>query len=46
MGLAITMAIGAMAGQLGLDARAAKLIAIVVSFQATYLARRATIFRA
>ncbi len=46
MGLAITMAIVGAAAHSGQDPRVAKLIAIFVSFQATYLARRAMIFRA
>lgn len=46
LGLAITVAIVGTGARLGLDPRIAKLIAVAISFQATYLARRATIFRA
>lgn len=46
LGLAITSAIVGWGAELGLDPRLAKLIAVAVSFQATYLARRTIIFRA
>jgi putative flippase GtrA len=45
LGLAITTAIVGWGAQLGLDPRIAKLIAVAVSFQATYMARRVIIFR-
>lgn len=45
LGLAITVAIVGFADRAGLDPRLAKLVAIVVSFQTTYVARRLTIFR-
>ncbi len=43
-GLAITIAIVGLADVWGLDARLAKLVAIVVSFQATYLLRSKLVF--
>lgn len=46
LGLAITTLSVGWGHSLGLDARAAKAVAIVVSFVATYGARRMTIFRA
>jgi len=46
IGLAITTAIVGGGDWLGLDPRIAKLIAIVVSFQATYMLRRHVVFRA
>jgi putative flippase GtrA len=45
LGLAITTAIVGWGDRLGLDPRIAKLIAVAVSFQATYMARRVIIFR-
>lgn len=45
IGLAITALIVGCGDLLGLDPRLAKLGAIVISFQATYVARRTTIFR-
>jgi putative flippase GtrA len=45
LGLAITTAIVGLGSRMGLDPRLAKLGAIAVSFQATYLARIATVFR-
>jgi putative flippase GtrA len=45
LGLAITTAIVGWGHQLGLDPRIAKVIAVAVSFQATYMARRVIIFR-
>lgn len=45
IGLAITALIVGCGDLLGLDPRLAKLAAIAVSFQATYVARRTTIFR-
>jgi len=44
IGLGITSAIVCIGSHLGLDPRLAKLGAIVVSFQATYLLRRAVVF--
>lgn len=44
VGLAITAAIVGLGHMLGLDPRLAKLGAIVVSFQATYLLRRSIVF--
>ena len=44
-GLAITTAIVGGGSLFGLDARIAKLVAIVISFQATYLLRRHIVFR-
>lgn len=44
VGLAITSAIVGLGSHLGLDARLAKLCAIAVSFQTTYLLRRAVVF--
>ena len=46
VGLAVTTAIVGTGSALGLDPRIAKLIAIVVSFQTTYLPRRHIVFRA
>lgn len=46
VGLAVTTAIVGTGSALGLDPRIAKLIAIVVSFQTTYLLRRHIVFRA
>ena len=46
VGLAITTAIVGAGTALGLDPRLAKLAAIVVSFQATYMLRRHIVFRA
>ncbi|MDK2761903.1 MAG: GtrA family protein [Sphingopyxis sp.] len=45
VGLAVTTAIVGTATALGLDPRLAKLAAIVVSFQTTYLLRRHIVFR-
>lgn len=45
VGLAITAAIVGGGAALGLDPRIAKLVAIAVSFQATYLLRRHVVFR-
>jgi putative flippase GtrA len=44
LGLGITVAIVAMATHFGLDPRLAKLCAIAVSFQTTYLLRRNIVF--
>ena len=46
VGLAVTTAIVGTCSGLGLDPRLAKLAAIVVSFQTTYLLRRHIVFRA
>ena len=46
VGLAITTGIVGGGSALGLDPRIAKLIAIAVSFQATYMLRRHVVFRA
>lgn len=46
IGLALTTAIVGTGSALGLDPRLAKLAAIVVSFQTTYLLRRHIVFRA
>ena len=46
VGLAVTTAIVGGGSALGLDPRLAKLAAIVVSFQTTYLLRRHIVFRA
>ncbi len=46
IGLAVTTAIVGTATAFGLDPRLAKLAAIVVSFQTTYLLRRHIVFRA
>lgn len=46
VGLAITMGIVGAADVAGFDPRIAKLAAIVVSFQATYMLRRHVVFRA
>ncbi|MFT3968519.1 MAG: GtrA family protein [Sphingobium sp.] len=46
LGLAITMVIVGAGHRAGLDPRLAKLAAMVLSFQATYMARRILIFRA
>lgn len=45
IGLAITTAIVGAGTMFGLDPRLAKVVAIVVSFQATYLLRRHIVFR-
>ncbi len=45
VGLAVTTAIVGGGSVLGLDPRLAKLVAIVVSFQTTYLLRRHIVFR-
>lgn len=45
IGLAITMGIVGAADLAGFDPRLAKLVAIVVSFQATYMLRRHVVFR-
>lgn len=44
VGLALTVAIVALATQLALDPRLAKLAAIAISFNATYLMRRTIVF--
>jgi putative flippase GtrA len=44
VGLALTMAIVGVGHRLGLDPRVAKLVAIGVSFQVTYLLRRRLVF--
>ena len=46
IGLAVTTAIVGTATAFGLDPRLAKLLAILVSFQTTYLLRRHIVFRA
>jgi putative flippase GtrA len=46
VGLAVTTAIVGGGSALGLDPRLAKLVAIAVSFQTTYLLRRHIVFRA
>ena len=46
VGLAVTTAIVGSGSAIGLDPRLAKLAAIVVSFQTTYLLRRHIVFRA
>lgn len=46
VGLAVTTAIVGAGSAMGLDPRLAKLLAIVVSFQTTYLLRRHIVFRA
>ncbi|HKR17481.1 GtrA family protein [Rhizorhapis sp.] len=43
-GLAITTAIVGAGDLMGIDARLAKLVAIVISFQATYLMRKKVVF--
>lgn len=43
-GLAITTAIIGAAGPMGIDPRMAKLVAIIVSFQTTYLIRKKVVF--
>ena len=43
-GLAITMAIVGLGDQLGVDPRLAKIVAIGISFQVTYLLRRKLVF--
>lgn len=45
VGLAVTTAIVGTGSLIGLDPRIAKLIAIVISFQTTYLLRRHIVFR-
>lgn len=44
IGLGITVAIVALATRFGLDPRLAKLVAVAVSFQTTYLLRRNIVF--
>jgi putative flippase GtrA len=44
VGLAITVAIVGLGHRLAIDARLAKLVAIAISFQATYLLRRKLVF--
>lgn len=44
IGLGVTVAIVALATRYGLDARIAKLVAVGVSFQTTYLLRRNVVF--
>jgi putative flippase GtrA len=44
IGLGVTVAIVALATRYGLDARLAKLVAVAVSFQTTYLLRRTIVF--
>lgn len=44
VGLALTMAIVGLGHRLGVDPRLAKLVAIGVSFQVTYLLRRSLVF--
>ncbi len=46
IGLCITAAVVGAADAMSLDPRIAKLMAVAISFQATYLARRTAIFRA
>lgn len=46
VGLAVTTAIVGGGSALGVDPRLAKLVAIIVSFQTTYLLRRHIVFRA
>ncbi|MCE7795650.1 GtrA family protein [Sphingobium sufflavum] len=46
IGLSLTTLIVGGADGMGLDPRLAKVAAIIISFQATYFARRITIFRA
>lgn len=45
LGLCLTMLIVGLADRLSLDPRLAKIVAVAVSFQATYLTRRAAVFR-
>ncbi|CAN5227483.1 hypothetical protein BH10PSE13_BH10PSE13_16740 [soil metagenome] len=45
IGLCITTLIVGTADRFGLDPRLAKMVAVAISFQATYLARRVAIFR-
>jgi len=45
IGLCITTLVVGTADRLGLDPRLAKVAAVAISFQATYLARRVAIFR-
>ncbi len=45
VGLALTVGIVGLADIAGLDARIAKLIAIAISFQSTYLLRKKVVFR-
>jgi putative flippase GtrA len=45
LGLAVTMAIVALGGIVGVDPRVAKLVAIIVSFQLTFMLRNLLIFR-
>jgi putative flippase GtrA len=44
IGLGLTVAIIAVATRYGLDARLAKLVAVAVSFQTTYILRRTIVF--
>ncbi len=44
IGLGLTVAIVALATRYGLDPRLAKLVAVAVSFQATYILRRTIVF--
>lgn len=44
VGLSLTMTIVGLGTMLGADPRVAKLVAVVVSFQVTYLLRRAIVF--
>lgn len=44
IGLGLTVAIVAVATRYGLDARLAKLVAVAVSFQTTYILRRTIVF--
>ncbi len=44
VGLAITMAVVGLGAKLGLDPRLAKLAAVALAFQATYLLRRRIVF--
>jgi putative flippase GtrA len=44
VGLMITAAVVALCGMAGLDPRLAKLIAIVIAFQATYILRNTVVF--
>jgi putative flippase GtrA len=45
LGLAVTMAIVALGGVVGVDPRVAKLVAVIVSFQLTFMLRNLLIFR-
>ena len=44
LGLSLTSAVVGVGSQFGLDPRLAKLIAIAISFQATYILRRSVVF--